>query len=373
MSPSRLEGRFYRVTAQPEEIMRVTDGDTATSNDVALVQQGSSRRADEVLMTLAAACDEFLALDERAPIELLHATASSLHRFAASILACEREGVDRAALLPHLAPVRALHSRSPFVQRLQTWPRGHAGDFETVEWMCEARNRAPFGSVGWAIEECALQSPVAQQHRNKIAIQAAAVLATLRSNGGGRIASLGCGGCRDLMLIKEDLSCMKGEFVLVDGDAEALAFSRTQLAGLAERCRFVHGTVPRVLSRLASAAPFDLVVAGGLFDYLPDRAAVVTLRAIRRLLGPGGRLLFSNIARGNPFRPWLEYLAEWRLIERQEPDVRDLLAVAGFETSPHIFRDASGLSLMVDVRCGNECARGTSEGDSGESNAVEAA
>jgi extracellular factor (EF) 3-hydroxypalmitic acid methyl ester biosynthesis protein len=106
---------------------------------------------------------------------------------------------------------------------------------------------------------------------------------------------------------------------------------------------------------MAVTERFDLVVAGGLFDYLPDRWAVTTLRAIRRMMAPGGRLLFSNIAAGNPFRPWLEYLAEWRLIERHETDLRRLLREAGF-TSDHVdvCPDTSRLALMVDVRVGRD-------------------
>ena len=69
--------------------------------------------------------------------------------------------------------------RSPLVHRLQAWPRGYAGDFETVEWLCDARNRAQIGTVPWAIEQCSLQSPLAQQHRNKVGLQARAILSTL--------------------------------------------------------------------------------------------------------------------------------------------------------------------------------------------------
>jgi extracellular factor (EF) 3-hydroxypalmitic acid methyl ester biosynthesis protein len=78
---------------------------------------------------------------------------------------------------------------------------------------------------------------------------------------------------------------------------------------------------------------------------------VATLRGTLRMLAPGGRLLLSNIATGNPFRPWLEYLAEWRLIERSEGDLRRLLADAGFPPDRiQIERDTTQLTLMVDAR-----------------------
>src|SRR5690349_6735838 len=161
----------------------------------------STAGAVPALTALRRTCLNFLQLQEQrhtSPVELLHATAASMHRFAISILACERAGIDRATLMPDLTGVRELHGQSPFVHRLQSWPRGYAGDFETVEALCDATNRAAAGTVPWAIEEYALQSPVAQQHRNKVALQARAILSTLDRDPHARIASIGCGGCRDL-------------------------------------------------------------------------------------------------------------------------------------------------------------------------------
>ena len=139
----------------------------------------------------------------RATLTLLHETAVAMHAFAMAVAACEDAGLTREHLAWHLESVRAIHAASPFVHRLQAWPRGYAGDFETVEWLCDARNRAPLGTVPWAIEQCALQSPLAQQHRNKVGLQARAILSTLAANPAARIASIGCGGCRDLSLIQD--------------------------------------------------------------------------------------------------------------------------------------------------------------------------
>ena len=132
-------------------------------------------------------------------------------------------------------------------------------------------------------------------------------------------------------------------------DPAALAFARTRLTRIADRCEMVAGSVPRVLTKLTGREPFDVVVAGGLFDYLPDRWAMSTLRAFGKMLPPGGRLLFSNLAEGNPFRPWIGYLADWTLIERGVVDVEQLILEAELPVaSQRIFRDSTSLALMMD-------------------------
>lgn len=78
-----------------------------------------------------------------------------------------------------------------------------------------------------------------------------------------------------------------------------------------------------VLDLVADGRKFDLVVSGALCDYLPNRGFVTLLRTVyRRLLLPGGTSFFANMAKGNPYRAWMEYLVDWRLAERTEQQLR---------------------------------------------------
>jgi extracellular factor (EF) 3-hydroxypalmitic acid methyl ester biosynthesis protein len=68
-------------------------------------------------------------------------------------------------------------------------------------------------------------------------------------------------------------------------------------------CAFIPGNVLRAIPALAAQGPYDLVLAGGLFDYLPDRVARFVIgKAMTRLCKPGGLFYFSNIGTGNPYR-----------------------------------------------------------------------
>ena len=50
----------------------------------------------------------------------------------------------------------------------------------------------------------------------------------------------------------------------------------------------------------------------------------------------------------NPFRPWIEYLAEWRLIHRNAAEIRALCAAAGYDPAAiEIGADRTGLTLIM--------------------------
>ena len=296
---------------------------------------------------------ERLAAYERIPAsEGLHLTIALTHRLIGAIERLRAAGHDRQEILNLLSGVRAIHAQSPFIRRLQEWPRGYAGDFETVEYLVRQKNGAPAGRLCYFLEQYALASPIAQQHRNKIDIQAAELVAAARATPRGaraRMLMLAAGGCPDLRQAERTLSEYPFEAVLLDQDPEALAFATSHLRYVRDRVTLVTANVVRGLAQVARDGRFDLVLAGGLFDYLPDRVAVSVLRTARqRLLAPGGRVLFTNIACGNAYQTWIEYMAEWFLIHRSDSEVAGLCLAAGFKSDAiEIETDRTGLTLII--------------------------
>jgi extracellular factor (EF) 3-hydroxypalmitic acid methyl ester biosynthesis protein len=327
---------------------------TGTQFAVPYVTDEEFTLAGASVSELRRAVKAFISLDG-APAgygELYRGVALGIRRMAAAIRECEEAGVAPQEIREHLAPARILHHRSPFVARAQDWPRGYPGDFETIEYLCDAVNRADAGDpVARCIEDYALASDITRQHRNKLELQAEMMLGCCRSKKSARVLSVGCGGARDLRMIAGLLRDCDVELVLCDSDAGALELARAELGPLAVRCTFVHGRVPRVVNRLKSLGTFDLVVAGGLFDYLPDRWISLMVGDVwRHLLNRGGTIFFTNIAAGNPYRPWMEYLADWSLIERTEGDVERLCRDAGVgDGAVSVTRDGTGLTLITKV------------------------
>jgi SAM-dependent methyltransferase len=280
---------------------------------------------------------------------LYHEVLSSVHELCASIVECEAAKMTKAQIVEILQPVRDVHARSPFVERLQKWPEGYAGDFKTVEYICNASNQAPENSIEYFCEQYALTRAIAQQHRNKVQIQAARILrAMLEKPRESKILSIACGSCPDLRSIPK-LESIAGEIWLNDADRNALDFAQEKLDCVREKLHVEYGRVPRAIRKIEQQ--FDLVMAGGLFDYLPDSHAIYLIRDVTtRLLAPGGTFFFTNIARGNPYRPLIEYFGNWTLIERTEDEIVDYCVQAGVKRKAiHVTREATGLTLIIEV------------------------
>ena len=304
---------------------------------------------------LRAAVDDFSLLDSVAhafdAAELSALVAGHVRAMCEGVLRCEEAGHGRAEIVEIVARARTIHARSPFVRRLQEWPRGYPGDFETVEYICRGENRAPDDAIARLCEEYSLSLPIAEQHRNKVRHQAARIAAAAAANPRARILILACGSVPDVASILPELATFEGEIHLNDADARALELAQSKLAPIAERCRFVHGNALKVARRFAQAEKFDLVVAGGLFDYLPDRHIAYLIDGVfGLLLRDEGRLFFTNITRPNPWRSLIEYMGDWFLIERSDADIRALCDRAGVPAEAvSIERDETGLAMLVDV------------------------
>jgi hypothetical protein len=285
-----------------------------------------------------------------------HLAGALTHRLILGLVEHHRAGRPRDDLAMRLRPAWEVHSESPFIRRLQSWPRGYPGDFETIEYILAQANGAEPGRLSYWLEQHALDSPIAQQHRNKVDLQARAILeAVVASAGGGpepRILVLAAGGSPDLRQIAGVLSTQRFRAVLLDQDEAALRFGAERLSGLGDRLTIVRRNAVRALHEIQGHGPFHLVLAGGLFDYLPDRVAALVLRHAREhLLAEEGRIVFTNIAARNPFRAWIEHLADWRLIHRSERDLRRLCVDAGFdEGTVTVSFERTGLAAIVTCR-----------------------
>ena len=282
--------------------------------------------------------------------QALAAAAAAVTRTLALLHALAGQLAD-AQLRAQIAPLRRAFAASSFVRRAQTWLRGHPGDFEIVEQIVDAAPGAPPGTWGWYLDRVLLDAPIAAQHRHKVDRQARAIEDCVAGRAGTRMLSLGCGGGRDFLQASARLRDVAATIVLNDIDLDALALAQGRIAGPGLQVVPVPGHARRCVTHLAGGPGFDLIVIGGLLDYLPDavlRRMLATIDAA--LLAPGGRCLFTNIAVGNPYRPMLQYIADWPLIERDEPQLLALCASIGITAERlTLEREPSGLTIVATL------------------------
>jgi ubiquinone/menaquinone biosynthesis C-methylase UbiE len=300
--------------------------------------------------------EDFVSLESVMPdgsSSFFHKVVAGMHDLCSSILEAEKRGVPRTEIEETLKPARDIHSRSVFVKRLQDWPRKYPGDFETIEYLCGHENKSQYGKIEYYIEEYALNSAMAQQHRNKVQRQSDIILdALLNSTNAQKILSVGCGGSRDIFRIIKYISNVSCDLVLHDIDSDALELSGKRLADIRGRVNLVNGNFLQAMRQIEDSGPFDLILAGGLFDYLSDKHISFFLKhAFNKLLKQNSTLFFANIKKDNPYKVWQEYLANWKLIYRDEDNIVSLLCAAGFsESAIKIEKDETGLTFLVTAR-----------------------
>jgi SAM-dependent methyltransferase len=279
---------------------------------------------------------------------LTHRTLAVLHELQAAAYAAALAGAPFEAMWQATVAARVFHARfSRVIAHAQRWPRGYPGDFEVIEALMDAKAVGRPGTIEHTLDACVLQLPIVWQHRAKVAWQAQLVRRRLADGAGARVLSIGCGGSRDLMLL-EPHELARLTVVAVDIDDAALALSSERLGSRVRQLTCVRGNVLRLANRLRAAGPFDVIVIGGLLDYLPERAAKLLVARAIGMLAPDGVLGATNLSAGNPWRLLLQLIANWTIIERNGYEMAQLFAVPGVVVT-ELALDATGLTWLARV------------------------
>jgi extracellular factor (EF) 3-hydroxypalmitic acid methyl ester biosynthesis protein len=252
---------------------------------------------------------------------------------------------DIINLIPN---IRNIAATSPFVNKAQQWRRGYQGDFEAIGHLISGQNKAVPGTTGHLMEDFFLTSDICKQHIEKVQYQSALIKKVVEGNPLATILSIGCGTSED---VRFNIDLIKGsqiDITIVDADKDALACSMQNLEAIKYNVSAVHGNIYKIARTLKQQ--YDLVIIGGVFDYLSDNAIIRVLSSLKHNLAPGGKLFFTNIKHCNPYRIYMEYLSDWILVERAEQDIYRLLADSGLGNHDVKLQvDKTGLSYLVEV------------------------
>jgi len=107
---------------------------------------------------------------------------------------------------------------------------------------------------------------------------------TVRSYGSPRVLDVGCGSGRIAELV---LAAGAGHYLGIDFASEMLALARSRLHRFGERVELIEAD----FMETAPEGPFEVILALGLFDYLPDPERFS--RRMFELCAPGGCVVGS--------------------------------------------------------------------------------
>ncbi len=287
-----------------------------------------------------------------------------MHRFeaAASAVSVELQPVHRSYIKRQLHPIVLC---APFVYRTFQKPLGYAGDYEMVSMML----RDPFegGSMfAKMLNKLYLEIPPVIAHRNRIVYLRAMLNAEVgRVAKAGRVAkiyNLGCGPAQEVNeFISHDTASDDADFLLLDFNDETIMHTTRVLEETRARHRRRTGltiekrSVQQVIRESGrhgkgDAGTYDVVYCAGLFDYLSDRVCKRLLNVFYDLVAPGGLLIATNVHPSNPWRNWMEYLAEWHLVYRTEEQFLALAPEAAPAGAPRMLADVTGVNIFLEVR-----------------------
>lgn len=265
------------------------------------------------------------------------------------IFACEQLGINELWIKLALRPVMEIMS-TDFACRAREWPRGYPGDFETIDYLYFKQNNHPINSLKWLVEEYFYALPITQQHRNKVTHQASLIKDALLKNKNAKIAVLAFGGGIDLSLCEEAIKDSSATIYINDQDEDAIKKTLCRCNTIVDRLHPLEMDIVRALRRLSKDPGFDLIVAGGVFDYLNNKISIHLIHTAYQILKKQGQFLFTNISNDNAIRVGMEYILNWHLIMRSKEDIYSLCNAAGVHhEGVSIRRDDTNLTFLIQL------------------------
>ena len=245
--------------------------------------------------------------------------------------------------------------RSRLAERAYYKPKGFAGDFKMIEQIYRMTPEGD-GKLGRLIDGWLLKQvpPQAVRNRRRLLCDLLDRLCRERLNGGRplRIMNLACGPCRELF---DFLACCDYsryiDVLCIDIDEEALQYADrfVNTAPHQASVRFMQENVVKwALGRAKhDLGPQDIIYSSGLCDYLDRRLMTRLIERSYGQLTAGGALVIGNFTPANPDRQFMDNVMYWRLIHRDENQMRQMFAQTSFGDRISLIAEQEGVNLFA--------------------------
>lgn len=182
-------------------------------------------------------------------------------------------------------------------------------------------------------------------------------------------ASLACGAAGPMFELARRIG-QKGlvldKTILADMDAMALA-SAQSLAdheGIANQVELklenlvdMNTLSARNLSEFIEPGSVDVVDLLGLFEYFPRELAVDLIQQVRKIIKPGGMIVFGNMIDNRPQQTFFTQVSMWPPLEQRSlPELFDIVQEAGFSAKDdaEIILPPQGVYAVVAIKVPNQ-------------------
>lgn len=225
-------------------------------------------------------------------------------------------------------PIAALIHQDPFTQRSFEKPRGYSGDAGLLDFIYRHPDAEPAvaasSDLGRAIYGYTSEAPAAAAVRERRDLLAARIDAIAATRGAEtEVLTIAAGHLREAELSQAFREQRIKRWVALDQDPLSVGLIARDYAGTCVDA--MDGSVKGLLTDAYDLGRFDFVYAAGLYDYLPENAAVRLTRKCLDMLKPNGVFLFANFHDDIVDDGYMETLMNWALILRSEEDVETII------------------------------------------------
>ncbi len=248
--------------------------------------------------------------------------------------------------------------RSRFAERAYFKPKGYAGDFLMMEAIY--RN-IPDGDglLGIMLDRYCLDAPPPRAVRGRRRLLSELLEKHVKQFMDGSdtigIMNLACGSNRELFdFIARFPHSEKLDCLCIDADPEALEYTSKYVDVFEHRAKITlmqENVLKWALGRVRHNFQMrDIIYSAGLTDYLDDRLFAALATRAWDYLKPGGILILSNFSKANPNKAWMDHIFQWKLIHRDENDLKSIFDKTPFGRDIEVLSEPEGVNLFAIAR-----------------------
>lgn len=234
-------------------------------------------------------------------------------------------------------------------ERSRNKPLGYAGDYQILDWIYTVYNESKGRGICW--DKFFHRLPVTSAVRNRKSFFCDLFSSMFGENKREiSVLDIASGSGRPIIeaLSKCHPNPAKTFVHCVDHESKAIEYSKHLKVKLAPDYDILWDK--RNFFRLNPERRFNLVWAGGVYQYLNDRLAVALLRRMWKWAEVGGKVAFGVFHPKNPSRNWMEWCGEWFLIHRTQNEILGLCDQAGIPSENIKFEfEPLGINLFTII------------------------